>query len=284
MSQNIKTTCLICFRSFVCRLNSAYPPRHICMVCLVCNIVKGAGKCQIDVHMNGRTQGFQAEHCTEHYTPSTDLSFYNASWCHHFPSWMAHMYMAIYMIYKKAGLIRPADLTPLLQSRLPTHHCCWLRGPHKPCRFRNILTQPNSCLLLLHWTRWLQKLIVCLPSNLPRPWHKLALVLRCSLLFASPLSVRVVLACQCIYKSIKEEYSMNDTKRKDTWSLLGKQHWKVWANWLSSSSILNRPHAMVAINNDVKSLWREVQISLVISLRTNTIPSVWCAPCIPTDK
>ncbi|KAJ7991139.1 hypothetical protein DPEC_G00294160 [Dallia pectoralis] len=45
-------------------------------VYLICDNVYVGGTCQIDVHLDARTQGFPAEHCPERHTSFTRLSFF----------------------------------------------------------------------------------------------------------------------------------------------------------------------------------------------------------------
>ena len=54
-------------------------------VFMVCNNAYVGGTCQSSIHMDGRTQGFPAEHCPKHHTTNLS-SCHSASWSHVFHS------------------------------------------------------------------------------------------------------------------------------------------------------------------------------------------------------
>jgi len=84
--QTIPEQCVQCGSEHYPAERATSTREHHCheAVYLVCINVKVGGMCQIYIHVNGQTQGFPAEHCPEHHTPSTGLSSsHSASWCHH---------------------------------------------------------------------------------------------------------------------------------------------------------------------------------------------------------
>ncbi|KAK3544044.1 hypothetical protein QTP70_035055, partial [Hemibagrus guttatus] len=86
------------------------------------------GMCQSNIHMDGRTQRFQAEHCPKHPgTASAGMpSSHSASWCHVFPRTSINFFSNLSNSSSSVGSDHMG------QPSLPTclvHHSSFL-GPH----------------------------------------------------------------------------------------------------------------------------------------------------------
>ena len=85
-----------------CHQGIQFPKR----VSTVCNNAKVDATCQSNIHMNGRTQGFPAEHCPKHHTASAGLPSSHTRWCNVFPKYTTHMHPVTHVMLKKKLFIR----------------------------------------------------------------------------------------------------------------------------------------------------------------------------------